>query len=205
MKSKISLKWVASVVVIILSATAGFYYVKSSLPVGQSVLTVVKQIPQKIIYNKPIVAGAGSPIYLNIPKINVDALIEYVGVTPQGNMDAPKGPINVAWYKFGPRPGDEGSAVIAGHYGPWKRGKTSVFDDLNKLSKGDKIYVIDDKSATSTFIVREIRNFDSRADARLIFNSNDGGAHLNLITCQGEWISSEKSYSNRLVVFADKE
>jgi hypothetical protein len=37
-----------------------------------------------------------------------------------------------------------------------------------------------------------------------VFASNDGGAHLNLITCAGEWNKGKKSYSERLVVFADK-
>jgi len=35
--------------------------------------------------------------------------------------------------------------------------------------------------------------------------SNDGKAHLNLITCAGVWDEVEKSHSSRLVVFADME
>ena len=45
--------------------------------------------------------------------------VEDVGLTPGGAMDVPKGPSDVAWFDLGPRPGEVGSAVIAGHEG-WK-------------------------------------------------------------------------------------
>src|ERR1035437_8837175 len=46
------------------------------------------------------------PVRLKIPKIKADAIVEYVGLTPEGRMDVPKGPAEVAWYKLGPRPGE---------------------------------------------------------------------------------------------------
>lgn len=45
--------------------------------------------------------------------IGVDASVVSVGITPDGEMDIPKDPAHVAWFKFGPRPGESGSAVIA--------------------------------------------------------------------------------------------
>ncbi len=142
--------------------------------------------------------------HLKIPKINVDAPVEDVGLTPQGAMDIPKGPNDVVWFNLGPRPGDVGSAVIAGHYG-WKNEIPAVFDNLHKLEKGDRIYIKDEKGITMTFVVRELRTYGEDEDASLVFDSSDGGAHLNLITCQGVWNKNKKSYSNRLVVFTDKE
>jgi LPXTG-site transpeptidase (sortase) family protein len=147
----------------------------------------------------------GLPIRLKIPAINVDATVESLGLTPQGNMDTPKGPDNVAWFNLGSRPGEDGSAVIAGHYGTWKNGKGSVFDNLHKLQPGDKIITEDENGVIVTFIVRESRNFDPKADASDVFSSDDERAHLNLITCEGTWNKDSKSYSERLVVFADKE
>src|SRR3989338_630451 len=83
----------------------------------------------------------GLPVRLNIPAIHVvNAAIEYVGLTPQGAMDVPKGPSNAAWYKLGPRPGEEGSAVIAGHEG-WKEGTPAIFDNLHTLRKGDRVTI----------------------------------------------------------------
>jgi sortase (surface protein transpeptidase) len=73
------------------------------------------------------------------------------------------------------------------------------------LQKGDKIYVADDAGATTTFVVSATETYDQNGDTSDIFNSSDGKAHLNLITCEGTWNAAEQSYSDRLVVFAEKE
>jgi LPXTG-site transpeptidase (sortase) family protein len=150
-------------------------------------------------------AGPGLPIRLIIPSISVNAAIEYVGITSEGEMGVPEGPDDVAWFELGPRPGEIGSAVMAGHYGSWKDGRGSVFDDLNKLKEGDRLYVEDEKGVIISFVVRESRRYDPKADASDVFNSNDGKAHLNLVTCEGVWDQISQNYSQRLVVFADKE
>ena len=148
---------------------------------------------------------SGLPVRLKIPEISMDAPLGPVGITSDGAMDKPKGPDDVVWYELGPRPGENGSAVIAGHYGTWKNGKGSVFDNLHKLRPGDKLYVEDDKGAIISFVVRESRRYDPNTDASDVFSSNDGKAHLNLITCEGVWNKVSKSYPKRLVVFTDKE
>jgi sortase A len=148
--------------------------------------------------------GIGLPVRLRIPKIKVDAAFEQVGLTSKGAMDAPKGPAKAGWFNLGARPGEIGSAVVAGHYG-WVHNLPAIFDNLYKLKKGDKIYVEDEHGMTITFVVREIRNFDPSADAASVFISSDGKAHLNLITCGGVWDKKAKQFSKRLVVFADKE
>ncbi len=146
----------------------------------------------------------GLPVRLKIPAINVDSAVEYVGLDSGGAMNVPEDPANVAWFKLGQRPGENGAAVIAGHYG-WKDGKAAAFDNLYKLRKGDKVYIEDDKGAVISFVVRESRRYEPKADASAVFESNDGKAHLNLVTCEGDWNEASKSYSKRLVVFADKE
>jgi LPXTG-site transpeptidase (sortase) family protein len=149
-------------------------------------------------------ARPGLPVRLKIPGINVDSAFEYVGLTSQGAVGIPLDPNNAAWYNLGPRPGDVGSAVITGHVN-WYYGATGVFANLRKVKPGDKIVVQDDKGADISFVVREIRSYDAAADAVDVFISNDGKAHLNLITCEGVWDRSAQQYTKRLVVFADKE
>lgn len=156
-------------------------------------------------YTKSVSYTAGIPIRLEIPKINVNAVIISVGVAENGAMEAPNGPKDVGWFKLGTRPGDVGSAVIAGHYGYWKSGVGSVFDDLKKLRKGDKVYVEDERGEIATFVVRKILIYNPNDDASIVFNSSDGKSHLNLITCEGDWNSIQKTYSDRLVIFTDKE
>ena len=141
---------------------------------------------------------------LKIPKINVDAGLDTVGLTPQGAVDVPKDLKSAAWFDLGPRPGESGNSVIVGHYG-WKKGIPAVFNNLHKLEKGDKLYLEDASGVRTTFVVRESRSFDPDAEAPEVFLSSDGKSHLNLITCEGVWNKASKNYSQRLVVFTDKE
>lgn len=160
-----------------------------------------KLVKSEILKKK---VGVGLPARIRIPKIKVNTAFENVGLTSKGAMDVPKGPVKVGWFNRGPRPGEIGSAVVAGHYG-WKNGLPAVFDFLYKLKKGDKIYVEDENGVVTTFVVREVRNYDPKADATKVFGSSDGKAHLNLITCGGIWDKNVKQFSKRLIVFADKE
>ena len=57
----------------------------------------------------------------------------------------------------------------------------------------------------TTFIVREIQTYSKDEDVPEVFNSSDGKAHLNLITCTGVWNKEDNAFSERLVVFTDKE
>lgn len=173
----------------------------NSAPIGESAVAFAQQEESSGL---PEPEREGNPVRLIIPMIDVDSAFEYVGLTFGGAMDVPKNPINVAWFNLGPRPGEEGSAVIAGHYG-WKNNIPAAFDNLNKLRKGDKVYVEDEKGVVTAFVVRELRLYGEKESAANVFFSNDGKVHLNLITCQGVWNKNNKSYSSRLVVFTDKE
>ena len=161
----------------------------------------IESVPDSIVAEQP---RAGLPIRLKIPTIHVDAAIDSLGLTPEGLMDVPKGPGTTGWYELGPRPGEAGSAVIDGHFS-WKNNLPAVFDNLSELQKGDKIFVEDDAGASIVFVVRDIQRYDPEADASEVFFSTDGKPHLNLITCGGAWNKKSKSFSQRLVVFADKE
>lgn len=178
-----------------------FYFSLKSLRVSDS----APPIENTVILSEQEQTSFGLPARLKIPGINVDSAVERVGLAPDGTMGVPKDPDDVAWYELGPRPGENGSAVMAGHYGTWKNGKGSVFDNLHKLSKGDRLYIEDEKGVTSTFVVRESRSYDPKADASDVFSSDDGKSHLNLITCEGIWDKNSKSYPQRRVIFADKE
>lgn len=143
------------------------------------------------------------PVRIVIPKMGTNAPIELVGLTAEGAMDIPKAPNSTAWFSQGPRPGEVGSAVIAGHFG-WRDGIPAVFDNLHTLQKGDRLYVEDGSGKIRTFVVRELRTYGEYENASDVFASYDGGSHLNLVTCQGVWNKTLRSYSKRLVVFTDR-
>jgi len=145
----------------------------------------------------------GLPVRLQIPVIGVDSAIEDATITPDGRMDVPAGSVNVAWFALGPHPGQVGSAVIGGHYGI-ENGVPFVFYNLDKVKVGDKVYIVDDKNNTLAFVVKRIASFDRNADATPVFTSQDGLAHLNIITCEGVWNQVNGNYPQRLVLFTDQ-
>lgn len=212
MLSKIPIKWLLLIAVIII-VIAFFLIILYSLineNPGDITQNIILSEQLKVLGSKIDSISTTStllidkPVRLKIPVINVDASIEYVGLTSAGAMDVPKGPSDVAWFDLGPRPGEDGSAVISGHYG-WKNNIPAVFDYLSKLQKGDQLYIEDENGVVTTFVVRDSRSYGERADATDVFNSSDGKAHLNLVTCEGVWNKLTKSYSKRLVVFTDRE
>jgi LPXTG-site transpeptidase (sortase) family protein len=144
----------------------------------------------------------GLPVRLKIPAIGVDSAIEDALITSDGRMDVPAGSVNVAWFSLGPHPGQVGSAVIGGHFGI-DNGVKFVFYDLDKITVGNKIYIVDDKNDTLAFVVRAIKSFDRNGDSTTVFTSQDGLAHLNLITCEGTWNQVNGTYPQRLVIFTD--
>lgn len=172
------------------------------LPVIPPSATQLKPVAPRII-NAPNIPYHNLPIRLKIPSIAVDAPITHAGFTTAGAMDAPKSQGDVAWFSRGPRPGAIGSAVMSGHYG-WVNKRGSVFNKLNTLRAGDKLYVIDEKQKTTTFVVRKSQEYTKDADALAVFSSRDGKSHLNLVTCSGTWVQSLQTYTHRLVIFADK-
>ncbi len=141
---------------------------------------------------------------LKIPRIGIDAAVESVGTSPDGAMDVPQNLDDVAWFNLGPRPGAVGSAVIDGHSG-WSHGIPAVFDNLYTIQKGDTILVQDQNGITTTFVVRDVKTYDPKANASAVFTSSDGKTHLNLITCTGPWSAIQKTHVSRLVVFSDME
>ena len=189
-----------TVPIISLCATFIFLYLYVPHPKISSFVAITK-VPN-FVHDAPVSVAISPPVQLNIETINVNAPISPVGLTPLGNMDISENPTELAWYQLGPKPGEEGSAVIAGHYG-WKNGVPSVFNDLHTLVKGDTVSVDASDGSTKVFIVSRVATYAPDQDATYIFKSDDGLAHLNLITCQGAWNNSQRTYSERFVVFTD--
>lgn len=146
----------------------------------------------------------GKPVRLVIPAIGVDAHIESVGLSwrRNGDMGTPSNFTNVAWYNQGPLPGMPGSAVIDGHL-DGKDVPQAVFYNLGSLKPGDLVKVIDNANKTLTFRVVESRLYDYDAPTADIFYGDASKARLNLITCAGDWIQSERVYQQRIVVFTE--
>lgn len=148
----------------------------------------------------------GLPVRLIIPTLNVNANFQDTGLKPDGTMEVPSTIYVAGWFTGSVRPGEKGVAIVTGHVAQIRGGvvtKMGVFSNLYGIKVGDELQIVDDKGQATNFVVRAIRSYDPTADATDVFTSSDGGAHLNIITCEGTWNQAQLSYTQRLVVFTD--
>jgi Sortase domain len=168
-------------------------------------ITVISTIPPK----RPRNAKA-TPSHLLIPAIGINAAVEEVGILTHddnvggkaGDLATPTGSPweHVGWYAAGPRPGEQGSAVIDGHLDD-NYGQPAVFWNLRKLHVGDEVQVVMSNGKKLTFRVSRIASYPPLAAPLQDIFGNNGGIYLNLITCAGKWIPSEHQTTLRLVVY----
>jgi len=176
----------------------------SSFPVAMvsavQVAFPAKELLQTATIAAPKAMKALPEAHLKIPKLGVNAVIKDMGVTPDGLMAVPDNRVDVGWYSLGTLPGDTGSAVIGAHvnFGA----QPGVFVHLDQLKKGDVLSVVSASGASISFVVRDTEVYDRLDGDTGVFDSKSG-IHLNLITCDGDWEPSAKTYGKRLVVFTD--
>ena len=142
-----------------------------------------------------------TPVSLRIPALGEEAPIILAGVEDNGEMEIPDNVTDVAWYKYGPTPGEAGSAVLAAHVDLAGQGP-GVFFELGTLEPGSLILVDYDDGTTGSF----------RAEARAVYEkselpteaifSRQGPPVLTLITCGGDFNRSLGSYESNIVVYA---
>ncbi len=158
--------------------------------------------PEVVLIPSPSPEISELPKRLVIPKLNVEAEVESVGMDNKGRMDVPIGVTNVAWYNLGFKPGQTGNAVFAGHFDK-PDGKPSVFNKLDTLKVGDLIEVDGQLGTKQQFKVTEVRVVDlDKFPLEEVFGQGDKKM-VNLITCGGEWNKEKKEYSERTIVFSE--
>ncbi len=139
------------------------------------------------------------PVRLVIPSLRLNASIEDVAFDEDGGMASPSGPDSVAWFAPGFRPGDPGSAVIAGHV-DWVD-RAAIFWFVKNLLPGDEIDVVYDDGTSVAFAVDEVDTYsDTDTPMDQIFAASDV-PHLNLLTCGGIFDRSTHNYDHRTVVY----
>ncbi len=143
----------------------------------------------------------GLPQRLIIPSLKVDAAIEAVGVDATNTMETPRDPFNVAWYRNGARPGQRGSAVIAGHVDYAGIGP-AVFWEVRLLQPGAEILVADDAGQRRRFVVQAVERYPvEQFPGQRVFGGTDE-TMLNLISCVGDFDPATASYNQRVVIYA---
>jgi hypothetical protein len=143
-----------------------------------------------------------APVRLVLPAAGLDAPIDQVGVRDDGQMAIPENVDRVGWYRFGPAPGQPGSAVLAGHVDDDQQG-LGVLARLRTAEPGDEVRVTDADGTTTRWrvVARETITKEVLPLAELF--RRDGPPRLTLITCGGPFLPEFGSYRDNVVVVAE--
>jgi hypothetical protein len=140
-----------------------------------------------------------TPVHLSIPAIGVAVKLTELGLLANGSPQVPSSWYVPGWYKYGPAPGQLGSAVILGHVdsvaGP------AVFYRLDHLKTGNRIIVKLQDGKTVYFSVIGLRQYlKAQFPDKYVYGSRPYGA-LQLVTCGGAFDSRTGHYLSSIVVF----
>jgi hypothetical protein len=143
-----------------------------------------------------------APVRLAVPARGVDTAVDPVGVEPDGQMTIPADVDRVGWYRFGPAPGDAGSAVIAGHVDDREQG-LGAMAPLRQAAVDDEVVVTDVAGTQSRWriVSREVIEKQVLPLDRLF--ARDGPPRLTLVTCGGPFLAEFGSYRDNVVVVAE--
>jgi sortase (surface protein transpeptidase) len=141
------------------------------------------------------------PVRVQISAIGLRAPVIPVGVAAgTQQMEVPESVRTVGWYRFGPSPGQPGSAVLIGHVDTRSQGAGAFFG-LRKLREGMTIRVgLSDRSWLRFRVVA--RRHYGKADLPGNLFARAGSPMLALITCGGSFDPSSHTYSDNVVVYA---
>ncbi|MDQ0846364.1 class F sortase [Streptomyces sp. V1I6] len=141
------------------------------------------------------------PVRLLIPAIGVNAPLTRLELNEKGALQPPPAgaPALAGWYGDGATPGENGTAVTAGHVDtPAGRG---VFYRLGALGKGDTIDVVRKDRRTAVFTVDAVEVHDKNDFPDEKVYGDSGRPELRVITCGGDR-SAKGGYEGNVVVYA---
>jgi hypothetical protein len=142
-----------------------------------------------------------APTAIAIEGVAIAGPVVPVGVDAgTGELEVPPVANVVGWYRHGPTPGAEGSAVLAGHV-DW-RGEIGVFFHLSRVEPGAVVVVAYADGSQRRFTVVE-RRLIAKPELPVddVF-ARTGPPALVLITCGGEFDRSIRRYRSNVVVTA---
>ena len=142
-----------------------------------------------------------APTRLTIARVDIDMPVRSVGVARDGEMALPRTPADVAWYEFGPRPGDpRGATVLAAHLDMPGYG-TGPIAAIEDVRRGDTV-VVRSGGRTTRYAVSDVRSIrKSQLDLPSLF-AREGAPVLHIVTCGGTFDPEARRYDRNIVVTA---
>lgn len=159
-------------------------------------------VPVRPARDRPA-ASPPAPARVVVDAVGLDVEVAPAGVDAEGRMALPDDAQSAAWYRFGPAPASPaGATVVAAHVddlagaGPFAR--------LRDVAPGATVEVVDAAGTTHTYTVTGTESF-AKADLPLdrVFDRT-GAPRLVLVTCGGTWDPERRSYTENVVVTAER-
>jgi hypothetical protein len=145
-----------------------------------------------------VAARPAPPAWISIPAARVAAPVDSLGAQPTGLRVPELG--RAGWWNGGPRPGEDGRAVVVGHldslHGP------DVFAHVPELTRGDAIVVRDRSGEYHHYAVVGVTRVEK---ARFPTADVYGPAPrpvLVLVTCGGPYDKALGHYRDNVLVYA---
>jgi sortase (surface protein transpeptidase) len=137
---------------------------------------------------------------IEIPAIGVRSYLVRLGKAADGAMEVPDDYGLAGWYVHGPKPGEPGPLVVAGHVDSRTRG--AVFLRLRTLAEGDVVHVHRADGQVATYVVDRVEQHPKTAFPTEAVFGNTAGPELRLITCGGSYDRRAGSHRDNVIVFA---
>ncbi len=139
------------------------------------------------------------PVTLSIPAIGLKVPLSQLGLNPNGTVQVPTNFQEPGWYRYGPSPGQLGSAVILGHVDSYQG--PAVFFRLRTLRPGDQVAVTLADGITTHFVVRQVAMYSKSHFPTVLVYGSHGYSALQLVTCGGVFDTQTRHYLSNVVVY----
>jgi sortase (surface protein transpeptidase) len=141
-----------------------------------------------------------APARVEVPSVGISSDLETLGLADDGAIEVPHEWQQAGWYADGPRPGQQGPAVILGHVD--SKAGPAVFHRLRELEPGAEIVITRDDGSQVTFAVDRVERH-----AKTRFPTDDVyfptlEPTLRLVTCGGAFDHNTGHYTDNVVAFA---
>lgn len=145
-----------------------------------------------------------SPEFVRIPRVDVVAEVNPVGMVDDRVMEVPQNIKEVGWYfPTAPRNFYSGTTVLVGHR-DGKDDPQGVFRNISELDFGDQIQLVDNYGQVHEFSVESVSTIPDSEFAR---KSGEIFAHIDeprlvLLTCGGAYDGGNGGYQSTVVLVA---